>query len=83
MGANMEMVDLYIGPDKVHFSVHKELLCNKIPYFDKMFKGQFEEGAINSATFPEDAPDSFDLLVEWVYSGSIRPLITTTHEPDQ
>jgi hypothetical protein len=28
-----EMVDLYVGPTEVHFSVHKEILCNKIPYF--------------------------------------------------
>jgi hypothetical protein len=80
MGENMEMVDLYIGPNKVHFCVHKELLCDKIPYFDKMFRGHFE-ATMNSATFPEDTPESFDLLVEWVYSGSIRPLVATTPEP--
>jgi len=38
-----EMVDLYIGPEKRHFRAHKKLLCSKVPYFEKMFKGQFLE----------------------------------------
>ncbi|TVY93103.1 hypothetical protein LAWI1_G001596 [Lachnellula willkommii] len=69
-----EMVNLYVGPRKEHFHVHKELLCNKIPYFEKMFKGGFQEAVTNSASFPEDAPDSFDILVTWVYHRKLRPL---------
>ncbi|TVY35864.1 hypothetical protein LOCC1_G008543 [Lachnellula occidentalis] len=68
------MVDLYVGPRKEHFHVHKDLLCNKIPYFAKMFKGGFQEAITNSASFPEDVPGSFDILITWVYHGKLRPL---------
>jgi BTB/POZ domain len=70
-----EMVDLYVGPQKDRFHVHKEVLCKKIPYFEKMFKGEFKEATEDQATFPEDNPESFDLLLGWVYHNSIRPLV--------
>ena len=44
------MVDLFVGPEKKLFRVHKSFLCNKIPYFDKMFNGGFKE-AIESQAF--------------------------------
>ena len=69
-----EMVDLYVGPSKEHFRVHKTLLCAKIPYFYKMFKGKFTEASTNRAEFPEDSPESFDLLLGWVYQNTQRPL---------
>jgi BTB/POZ domain len=68
------MVDLYVGPQKDRFHVHKEVLCKKIPYFEKMFKAGFKEATENQATFPEDNAESFDLLLGWVYHNSIRPL---------
>ncbi|KAI9649499.1 hypothetical protein NHQ30_002076 [Ciborinia camelliae] len=73
--AGTEMVDLYIGPTKTLIRVHKEILCKKIDYFDKMFNGTWVESTNKSATFPEDTVESFELLVGWVYSGSLRPLV--------
>ena len=72
-----EMVDLYVGPDKEHFRVHKAVLCSEIPYFDKMFNGGFSEASSNTATFPEDHGKAFDLLLGWVYGGD---LIVTEEE---
>lgn len=62
-----ELVDLFVGPQKYLFRVHKERLCS-IPYFKKMFKGEFKEARENSATFPEDCADAFDLLMVWIYT---------------
>jgi hypothetical protein len=70
-----EMVDLYVGPQRDCFHVHKEVLCKKIPYFEMSFNGGFKE-----ATFPEDDTDSFDLLLGWVYRDSIRPLVVLRRE---
>ncbi|KAF7900957.1 hypothetical protein EAF00_003178 [Botryotinia globosa] len=67
-----EMVELKVGPEEALFRVHKSFLCNKIPYFDRMFNGGFIEAKENSAKFPEDDPQSFDILIEWVYSGYVR-----------
>ncbi|KAF7918331.1 hypothetical protein BELL_0018g00100 [Botrytis elliptica] len=72
--AGTQMVDLFIGPTKKLIRVHKGILCKKVPYFDKMFNGPGVESANNSATFPDDTFESFDLLIGWVYSGSISQL---------
>ncbi|TGO18013.1 hypothetical protein BTUL_0013g00900 [Botrytis tulipae] len=77
--AGTQMVDLFVGPDKKLIRVHKGILCRKIPYFDKMFNGPWVESANNSATFPDDTFESFDLLIGWVYSGRLSQL---NHQED-
>jgi BTB/POZ domain len=69
-----KMVNLYVGPKKAHFHVHEEILCSKIPYFAKMFRGVFAKASTKSTDFPEDDLDLFDILLGWVYQDSIRPL---------
>jgi hypothetical protein len=69
-----DMVELKVGPQKQLFRVHKAILCKKVAFFDKMFNGGWKEASNNSATLPEDSPESIDLLIGWVYSNTIRPL---------
>ncbi len=59
-----EMVDIYVGPEEEPFRVHKQKLCRRIPYFDKMFNGQFKEASENVGRLPEDDPAAFDVLME-------------------
>jgi BTB/POZ domain len=54
------------------FKVHKKILCQKIPYFDKMFNEGWTETGTQSATLPDDDPKAFKLLVGWVYGGKIE-----------
>lgn len=68
------MVDIYLGPERRHFRIHKSIICKKIPYFDKMFNSGFKEGSDNKDELPEDQADSFEILQEWVYTGVLRPL---------
>lgn len=67
-----ELVTLYIGPTKTKFIAFEKPLCDRIPYFHRMFRGQFKEATDNEATFPEDDPMAFDLLLEWVNNYSPR-----------
>jgi hypothetical protein len=46
------MVDLYLGPDRVHFHVHQKL-CQNSPVFDKMFNSGFVEATKKLAELPE------------------------------
>lgn len=39
-----------------------------------MFNGGFAEASDNKANFPEDSPESIDLLIEWIYTDRIRRL---------
>lgn len=72
--AGTQMIDLFVGPDKKLIRVHKGILCRRIPYFDKMFNGPWVESANNSAIFPDDTFESFDMLIGWVYSGRLSQL---------
>ncbi|KAK8907349.1 hypothetical protein QC760_004609 [Botrytis cinerea] len=62
---NSEMVDIHVGEDEDsgHFKLHKSILCDKVPYFENMFNGNFIEGTTNSASLPEDDPEVFNMLV--------------------
>jgi BTB/POZ domain-containing protein len=60
-----EMVDIYVGPSKKRFRLYKANLCARIPYFEKMFNGNFKEASENVAYLTEDDPASFDLLADW------------------
>jgi hypothetical protein len=40
-----------------------------------MFTGSFKEATENSAHFPEDDIDAWELLVQWLYQGRLTPLI--------
>jgi hypothetical protein len=66
-----EMVDIYVGPKERLFRVHKAFLCKKVPYFDKMFNGEFREASQNVAKFPKDHPAAFDRLLQWTYTGIV------------
>ncbi|KAF4629529.1 hypothetical protein G7Y89_g8618 [Cudoniella acicularis] len=77
------MVDLYVGEEERHFRIQKKLLCNKIPYFDKMFNGGFKVASENIAQFPEDHADDFDLLLSMAtyspQSNFLTPFMDTTN----
>ena len=69
-----QIVNIEVGTEdnKALFTIHRKVLCSKIPFFDKMFNGGFEEAKTQCATLPEDDPSGFHLLVGWVYTGSIE-----------
>ena len=65
--ADAEIVTLLVGPNKVTFSVHKDILCQASPYFKKAFNSGFKEAAKQSLTLAKDNPDNVDSIVKWVY----------------
>jgi hypothetical protein len=77
------MVDIYVGPSKQNFPLHKHLLCTKVPYFRKMFESTFKEGVEQAATLPEDDPNAFALFVQWLYRDSLTPLDIRKHSPPE
>lgn len=63
MVVGTEMVEIYVGPKMHHFQIHKNLLYEKVLYFDMMFHGGFKEAKTNSVVSLEDSRESFDLLL--------------------
>ncbi|KAF7886919.1 uncharacterized protein EAF02_003566 [Botrytis sinoallii] len=61
-----QMVDIYVGEEKILFRVYKDILCNEVKFFDRMFDGNFKEAKENTAILPEDDLEVFDMLMSWV-----------------
>lgn len=71
-----ETVHITVGDDecKLTFTVHKNLIVSKSKFFSAMFDGNFLEAMISSASFPNDDPSAFEVLMEWVYYDSLKSL---------
>ncbi|KAG9242334.1 hypothetical protein BJ878DRAFT_482108 [Calycina marina] len=77
-----EAVDITVGSGdharKYH--IHKSILCEHSDFFQKMFNSNLLEGITNTATLPEDDPNTFEVFVGWIYRGTIEVPNTTTRE---
>ena len=64
-------IEVGTGEHKKNFTIHKQLLSEKAPVFDKMFNGGFQEAETKTASLPEDETYAFEGFVEWLYRGTI------------
>lgn len=77
-------VDIFVGPERRHWSLHRNLLCHHSSYFETEFVGHEvprkgkggagagTDGAANELELPDDDPRGFALLVKWLYQGSLE-----------
>ncbi|KAI9054888.1 hypothetical protein LZ554_002032 [Drepanopeziza brunnea f. sp. 'monogermtubi'] len=68
LGTDFVIIEVGTGPKATKFYVHKKLLCKKVEFFDKMFKGHFAEALNGVASLPTDSPSAFKLFVGWLYT---------------
>ena len=61
------MVTLLVGEDKVPFHVHLDILCRASSVFEAAFMGNYEEASKKSMDLPEDDPEAFESLTQWLY----------------
>uniref|UniRef100_T1KW80 BTB domain-containing protein n=1 Tax=Tetranychus urticae TaxID=32264 RepID=T1KW80_TETUR len=62
--------DITIMNGDNEYRVHKHVLSDAIPYFDKMFSSEFSEST--SQVIKLDFPSyAFDLIIEWAYCSKI------------
>jgi hypothetical protein len=70
-------VDIYVGKERRHWSLHRKLLCHHSSYFETEFEGHEvpkakREGKENKLELPDDDPRGFELLVKWLYQGMLE-----------
>ena len=65
------MINLYVGPERKRFVVHKKLLTSQSAFFDKALNGGFMEADKGSIHLEEDDAASVALLVGFLYRGTI------------
>lgn len=70
-------MDLYIGSDSTHWAIHEKLLTYHSPFFSSIFNGddnkeETKNGGNKSYNLRDEDDYPFELLVGWLYSGSLR-----------
>jgi hypothetical protein len=53
------------------YSLHRDLLYKRCPYFKKCFDGRFKEAKDKKAALNDESPDTFDEVLRWIYSGIV------------
>lgn len=61
------MATLLVGANKVPFHVHLDILCEASSVFEAAFCGEYKEASKYTMTLPEDSPDAFEGLTQWLY----------------
>nr|OQO20331.1 hypothetical protein B0A51_13017 [Rachicladosporium sp. CCFEE 5018] len=97
-------VDIFVGKERRHWTLHRKLLCHHSEWFEGQFggghggdgavskKGSGKEGMVNGTSpdtkkkapdkleLLDDDPRGFELLVKWLYQGSLDSLDPMTDE---
>ncbi|KIY02905.1 uncharacterized protein Z520_01370 [Fonsecaea multimorphosa CBS 102226] len=68
--ASDDIITVYVGPGKVRHLVHESVLC-RAPFFEKCLHSGMREQLEKAISLPEETPEDFVILVEWLYSGTI------------
>lgn len=71
-------VDIFVGAERRHWTLHRNLLCHHSSYFETELvghevprKGKAGDGA-NTLELPDGDPRGFELLVKWLYQGALE-----------
>lgn len=86
------LVDVYVGEDKKHWSLHRNLLCYHSEYLkaelqhspDSTSKSK-SKGASDSLRLDlaDDDPAGFELLVKWLYQGKLDDVSTLSDDQEK
>jgi hypothetical protein len=71
------IVDIYVGSESQHWPLHERLLCYHSPFFANVFYAEDKDASKKSRGqksygLPDEEEYTFELLVGWLYSKSIR-----------
>jgi len=71
------LVDIYVGAESTHWTIHERLLTYHSPFFSSIFyaddkKEEKKNRGNKSYGLPDEDDYPFELLVGWLYSRSIR-----------
>ncbi|KAK5121621.1 hypothetical protein LTR85_004793 [Meristemomyces frigidus] len=78
-------VDISVGSERKHWSLHRNLLCHHSSYFETEFQGhEVPKGGNkvgdNTLELPDDDPIGFELLVKWLYQGQLEDMSQESDE---
>lgn len=65
-------VTLLVGPDKIVYNVHQDILCDASKVLKAAFSGDFKESSDRSISLEDEEPDVVEHMIRWLYSGKIH-----------
>ena len=66
------IITLVVGADRRLFACHQDVLCLS-PFFAAALKGQFYEGVSHRIELPDEEPEVFSSVLEYLYKGDYYP----------
>ncbi|KEQ98262.1 hypothetical protein AUEXF2481DRAFT_476147 [Aureobasidium subglaciale EXF-2481] len=75
-------IDFYVGSERRHWSLHRNLLCHHSPYFESEFLANESPKSSKKSELelPDQDPVGFELLVKWLYQGTLDDTSDMTDE---
>jgi hypothetical protein len=65
------IASINVGMEGTPFDVHVELLCDRSPFFNRVFGERYNKPLTEDYSLPDDDPNTFTEFVRWVYQGTI------------
>ena len=66
------IVTLCVGAERRLFAAHEDVLCTS-PFFQAACRGQFYEAGAKRIDLPDDVPEIFSSVLEYLYKGDYSP----------
>ena len=66
------IITLVVGPEARLFAAHADVLCHS-PFFAAALRGQFLEAHTRRIDLPDEAPEIFSSVLEYLYKGDYYP----------
>lgn len=66
------IITLCVGREQRLFAAHEDVLCNS-PWFQAVCRGQFFESGSKRIDLPDDEPEIFSSVLEYLYKGDYYP----------
>lgn len=66
------MVNIFVGPKRKRYHVHKDLLCDRSEYFRAMFQGGYQETQTKEVFLVDEDASAMELFVTWIYGTTLR-----------
>ncbi|MCJ1404326.1 hypothetical protein MMC11_007551 [Xylographa trunciseda] len=66
------IITLCVGPEQRLFAAHEDVLANS-PFFSAIIRGRFLESTSKRVNLPEEIPEVFSSVLEYLYKGDYYP----------
>ena len=66
------IITLGVGREMRLFAAHEDVLCTS-PFFQAACRGQFYEGGAKRINLPDEVPEVFSSVLEYLYKGDYSP----------